>query len=141
MARKTIREKLRTLKRKFPLRTSYGFLHVMKSDLKRKYTTCVLYCLIYTPEKGHSLLIWDAHRRGHNKTAVEWNAWINSDGIAALNDWVLPAINAKRGDSWQFQRLVGFSGAEYKTHMHVLADRDADAVYPHKIKSKRTRRN
>ena len=141
MSNKTIRQKIKILKRKFPFRTSYGFLHSMKSDVRRKYTTIFLYCLIYSPEKGHSLLIWDSHRRGHNKNPVEWNAWINSDGITALNDYVLPAINSKRGDTWQFQRLVGFSGAKYEPRMHVLADKDKDAFYPTEAKSKRTKRN
>ena len=141
MARKTIREKLKTLKRKFPYRTTYGFLHSAKVDIRHKYTTILLYCLIYSPEKGHSLLIWDAHRRGHTKNATEWNKWINTDGIEALNSYVLPAMNAKRGDTWEFQRLIGFSGAKYVPRMHVLADRDNDAVHPNKIKSKRAQRN
>jgi hypothetical protein len=141
MARKTIRDKLRALKRKFPFRTSYGFLHLKKLELRRKYTSILLYCLIYSPEKGYSLLVWDAHRRGHNKDAKEWNQWINTDGIEALKDYVLPAISAKRGDSWEFHRLIGFSGAKYVPTIHVLADRDKDAIYPNQNKSKRSRRN
>lgn len=128
MSRKTIRNQLRTIRRKFPQRTRYGFLYLLKGDVKRKFTGIIMYCLIYSPQNGHSLFVFDSHRRGHNWTAKEWNDWINAEGLDIINDAVLPAINAKGGNDWQMRRLIGFSGKK-------------NAIYKRQNRNKSSRRN
>ena len=137
MARKTIRERLRTLKRRFPHRSRYGFLYRHKLELRRHYTEIIVYSLIYSPQKGHSLFIWNPHRRGFNWTPVEWNEWLNKEGLSTVIDAVMLAISEKRGDNWEFQRLVGFSGDEYAPRGIVKEGKNA--LYPsiHSVKRKR----
>lgn len=141
MARKTIREKILTLKRNFPRRTSYGFLYNRKSDLKRKYTNIIMYCLIYSKQKGFSFFVWNPHRRGKIHTALGWNAWINQEGLTIVMDAVLSAINAKGGNDWQFNRLIGFSGADYQPYnLYVVGDKRY-AVHESQNQHKRAKRN
>lgn len=129
MARKTIRDKIATLKRKFPRRTRYGFLHVNKRDLHRNYSSILIYALVYAPEHGHSLFIWNPHRKDYNWQPPRWNKWIIEKGEEILYTPVMNAINAKRGDHWKLLRVIGFSGAEYKPRMHI-AQEGKNALYP-----------
>jgi hypothetical protein len=141
MARKTIRDKLKILKRRFPFRTAYAFLFAKKGDRLRKYSTILVYSLIYSPEKGHSLFIWNPHRKGKDWNSKEWNTWLNREGLAILSDAVMLAINNKRGDHWEFQRLVGFSGDDYQPRILHVAQEGERALYPSKNKRKRKGRN
>jgi len=139
MARKTIRDKIATLKRKFPRRTRFGFLYFKKKDITTNYSTILVYALVYAPEHGHSLFIWNPHRRGKDWQAKRWNTWLNQEGIDILATAVMRAINDKRGDHWEMQRIIGFSGDDYKPRMHV-AQEGKDALYPTRSR-KKLRRN
>lgn len=141
MARKTIRYKLTILKRKFPLRTRYAFLHSRKSQIRKKYSTILVYSLIYSVEKGHSLFIWNPHRKGYDWNSLEWNDWLNAKGLTILSSDVMQAINDKRGDHWIFQRLVGFSGDDYEPRSLHVAQEGQNAIYQSKNKRKRKARN
>jgi len=138
MARKTIREKIATLKRRFPRRTRYGFLYLNKKDLRTNYTTILVYALVYAPEHGHSLFIWNPHRKGMDWQSVRWNKWLNEKGIEILATDVMRAINDKRGDHWEMQRIIGFSGDDYKPRMHI-AQEGKNALYPVRPRAKLSR--
>lgn len=114
MAIKTIGAKLRALAKKFPERNSEGFLYRDKKDLKTRYTTVYVYAVIYDESRGHSLFVWNPHRRGHDWTWKGWNTWLNQKGIEILTGAVMQSINDKYGSEWEARQIIGFHGAVYK---------------------------
>lgn len=140
MARKTIRQQLVALKRRFPFRTRYAFLYKNKSDLTANYSTIYVYALIYDDERGHSVFIWNPHRRGFDWKPREWNKWLNQRGIDILKGDVMEAINSKKGSKWQMQRLIGYHGADYEPKGHVAGERNR-ALYRNRDSDKRKGRN
>lgn len=122
---KTVADRLRDLYFKFPKRTDYKFLYKKRSDLQRKYSTVQCYFVIYSPDMGHSLMVWNPHRRGFNWRAKEWNTWLREKGLDIYVDAVLPAINEKnvnRAD-WIMREYVGFHGDIYEPTAKPLEDK------------------
>lgn len=136
MARKTIRQRILSLQKKFPYRTKYAFIYSRKTDLKKRFTEINVYALIYDEERGHSLFNWQPHR-AHQWTPQEWNDWLNKKGLSILAHDVMEAINAKRGSNWQMQRLVAFSG---DTRVPVITPAGEKKNAVHKRKGKRQRK-
>jgi hypothetical protein len=140
MARKTIKQKLTELEKKFPKRTAYGFLHRTKAELSKTYSTIFVYALIYDDERGHSVFVWEPHRRGHDWNAKEWDRWLTSKGLDILAHDVMEAINTKRGSSWEMQRIIGYHGSNIK-ETFKKAGEGKDALYKRQNKSKHKGRN
>lgn len=144
MARKTIGSKLAYLARKFPHRNSFGFLYDDAADLKRKFSTIYVAALIYDPERGHSLFMWNPHRRGKDWTPRRWNTWLNEQGLDILSANVMSEVNNKRGAQWQMTRLIGFFGGIYEPRKIHIVGEDSTAMYQHEaqraIHKRHTRR-
>lgn len=114
MTTKTIGAKLKNLSKKFPLKNSAQFLYKEKSDLSRKYSTVYVYAIIFDDERGHSLFIWNPHRRGKDWQWQGWNKWLLQKGYDILTGAVMDAINDKHGSAWIVKNIVGFHGAIYE---------------------------
>jgi len=145
---KTIRQRLMILKRRYPFRTRYGFLHSTKRDLNRTFASILVYFLVFAPEKGYSVFTWNPNRRGNDWTSLGWNRWLRKEGIEIFKGdgirGVIPAINAKRGDNWELHRLIGFSGDDYKPRSFPVIEkrkRKSRAIHKNQHRNKRKKRN
>lgn len=147
MARKTIRQRLVALQKKFPRRNKQGYLYRNKDDLRTTFATIFVYSLIFDPKRGHSVFIWNPHRRGRDWDWKGWLAWLEGTnkaskekGFDILNGAVMSAINSKRGTDWSVLRMIGFHGDNTQASGHVAAE-GKDAIYKRKTKRKKSRRN
>lgn len=114
MTIKTIGAKLKNVARKFPKQNKTQFLYKEKSDLTTKYSTVYVYAIIYDENRGHSLFVWNPHRRGKDWKWQGWNKWLLERGYDILISAVMDAINDKYGSQWIVKKIVGYHGAIYE---------------------------
>jgi len=117
-SKKTVGARMRKLGAKFPKRTDYKYLYKQRGDLARKHTTVICYFIVYNPDKGHSMMLWNPHRRGKNWNAKDWNIWLREKGLDIFSSAVLTAINDKDPHSggWHVREYLGFHGADYEPY-------------------------
>lgn len=115
MTIKTIGAKLKNVSKKFPKQVKKEqYLYREAKDLKETYSTVYVYAIIYDPDRGHSLFVWNPHRRGFDWNYKGWYRWLVTLGYTIMTDAVMDSINDKYGSRWVVKKIVGYHGAVYK---------------------------
>jgi len=112
----TLKRFLNGLKRRYKKVTPKRFLYNTSADLRKKYSSIKVNALLYSTEKGYSMMAFD-QRTKKALSLSQWTTKFTRETKAyghsvhnILTQRILPAIRNKSGDDWRFISLIGWSG-------------------------------
>ncbi len=115
MAKKTLKDRIRQIIRKYKHINPARYLYNRKSELGKKFQRLRVWFLIHDKKRGYSIFIYEL-KRIKTYSVIEWTGLLqkNYGGYeiiySVFTQSILPAINTKSGAAWRFVSLLAWTG-------------------------------
>jgi hypothetical protein len=156
MARvKTLRARVREIRRKYKKVNRDRFFYNKKRDLSGRYNRIKCWFLIHDSEKGYSVFPIE-FKRHQLMTVPTWTRLLNHDihdGISKpptpgvyesifsiFTQKILPAINVRSGNTWKFKALIGWAASFEEKKKERNAIRSTKNSAAHRARNKTSKK-